>query len=195
MKMTRNNPEMMNQYQKSCKRGDVVYYAGDNPTCFPELARHILELYILGFGYSPIKHIVGLRGEKLIGDIVRQHQLGRKVVKENPCKMYCPEINPMTSKMITAAIEYMDYYGTKDDPYNISMMRKGRWWSDESGNLLKECPHCGYVFNEVDKFCANCGEPRPGLNRKQRAASLKPVVRPMYPQMEIVNDDELEDED
>ena len=45
-------------------------------------ARDIILLYIgAKLGYTPIKHIVGLKSDKLIENVVRQHMFGRQDIK------------------------------------------------------------------------------------------------------------------
>lgn len=77
--MPSKKQKLLTPSQMKCKKPRVVNYKDDLEK--QQKARDIIILYVdCGLGYSPIRHVVGCKNDKLVEDVVRQHMLGRNNV-------------------------------------------------------------------------------------------------------------------
>lgn len=147
--------------QKMIKRPRPINYRA-----FPEIqdvCRDIVVMYVyLGLGESAIRHIIGDTDDKLIEDVVRQHNFGRNNINkgELTCttKLYCPNKKELTQRDVEIIRSFCDKYETLSDPYNIKVMEDKTWNNDPSYVKERTCPNCGnaiLVFE--DNFCSRCG--------------------------------------
>lgn len=159
--------QIFSKAQQDLKQPRVVIYAGKNKNCDPELARHILELYIVcQFGYTPIKHVLGQLNDKKIEDVVRQHMLGRRNVRGENGELFCPSNKKLSDKSRSIVIELARMYNTLEDPYVETMLKTGIWEDESKPNRAEDevdysvCPECGAEYTENAKYCAACGHNR-----------------------------------
>lgn len=124
-------------------------------------ARDIILLYIgAKLGYTPIKHIVGLKSDKLIENVVRQHMFGRQDIKWDKGELPCPNSKALDEFSAFLVIKIAKKWNTLQDPYVDKMIHNNKWY-DESNlkkSKLTKCKHCGFESDKKFKFCPMCGE-------------------------------------
>lgn len=142
--------------QKAVKHPRRIIYGGSKQNCDPELGRDIIVLYVqCGLGYSPIRHIIGAKNDKIIENVVRQHMLGRNKVNFESGELLCPG-SKYISNLNHKIIEHMvSKYGTGDDPYIKHMLIHNKW-SDDPVVYIKKCPSCGKKVESDWKACPHC---------------------------------------
>lgn len=101
-------------------------------------AKNILLLYLCGLGYSPIRHILGMRySETSIARIVTNHKLGRREVAGDEGYLCCKAQNPYSDFTAMVVNTISNYYGTVNDEY-ITNMVATRLWHDESKGVSND---------------------------------------------------------
>lgn len=147
--------KLLTPSQMKVKKPRVVNYSND--IYKQQYGRDIITLYVAcGLGYSPIRHILGLRNDKLIEDVVRQHMLGRSNVDSENGELYCPQSKKL-DVYTSFIIKYMcERYGTMTDPYIKSMFETGKWKDDPVTLSKKICPYCSKEMEKDWLFCPYC---------------------------------------
>lgn len=150
--------------QQKVKRARRVIYDGDNKNTDPDLARDIITLYVTcGLGYSPIRHLLGLKNDKKIEDVIRQHMLGRSGVDGSIGELNCPsrQLDDVNTVII---LQIANKYDTKDEEYVYKMLTSGTWKDDPVTSNYNKCD-CGTELESDWTFCPVCGKrlktPRP----------------------------------
>lgn len=136
----------------------------------PDVAKNILILYLLGFGYSPIRHLIGEKNDKKVEDVVRQHMIGRTKTSELHIEfdgedfpfygeLYCPSKRKLTEDMVFYANLVGHSYNTLSDEYVVEMFKTGEWHDDPVNPRTKKCKNCGEELESHHNFCPVCGTP------------------------------------
>lgn len=139
-----------------------VPYDGPNPKLSRDTGRDILTLYLVcKLGYSPIRHVIGLKNDKLIEDVIRQHRLGRSISKKEDawreCRLRCPSSTQLDEISTKIIINIANKYGTIDEDYVHKMLTTGKWEDDPVTSEYNNCPKCGLELSPEDYFCRRCG--------------------------------------
>ena len=154
----KHNVENLTPTQIKVKHPRPVRYAGKKAVD-PCMARQIITLYLTcGLGYSPIREVIGLKSDRLVEDVIRQHMLGRGGVDGEGGELTCPPINPLTPTTALLIKLIAQERGTIHSDYVERMLREGRWWDEPVTSKVTKCS-CGYVI-EDKKFnhCPMCGK-------------------------------------
>lgn len=147
-----------------------VYYDGPKQKLTHEMGADILTLYITcGLGYSPIRHIMGLKNDKIIEDVVRQHRLGRSLTRKEDgyteCRLRCHSSKCLDDVTTRIVGRIADKYNTSDTEYVYNMLTTGTWKDDPVGSDYYKCKVCGQDIELEWQFCPNCRtrlmKPRP----------------------------------
>ena len=146
--------------QRDSKRPRPINYRA-----FPEIqetCRDIITMYVtLGLGESAVRHVIGAEDDKLIEDVVRQHNLGRNNIDSGQrvytTKLYCPNKKELSSLDVRIIQHLCDKYGTLSDPYNVKLIRNKTWNNDPSYMKNKNCRNCGHTVPFENNFCPMCG--------------------------------------
>lgn len=138
-----------------------VYYEGPKKKVDHDVGVDILILYITcGLGYSPIRHILGLKNDKLIEDVIRQHRLGRSLTKKEDgykeCRLRCKSASKLDELSTQIVTNMSEKYNTKDDDYVYKMLTTGTWSDDPVGADYHKCKKCGMEINPDWVFCPKC---------------------------------------
>ena len=138
-----------------------VYYSGPKKKLDPEVGVDILILYITcGLGYSPIRHILGLKNDKLIEDVIRQHRLGRSLTKKEDgykeCRLRCKSASKLDEISTQIVKNLSEKYDTQKDDYVYMMLTTGTWSDDPVGADYYTCKVCGATIDLDWKFCPQC---------------------------------------
>ena len=165
-----NQKENLTPTQTKVKRARRVIYSGPDKNVEPELARDVITLYLsCGLGYSPIRHVVGIKNDKRIEDIIRQHMFGRSKVDGTIGELSCPA-SPVLNEVSTKVImQIADKYGTLDEDYVHNMLVTGRWKDDPVTADYNKC-ECGEEMDKNWTFCPNCG-------KRRKAAKTKKLIK------------------
>lgn len=156
--------EDLNPSQKAVKKPRPVFYDGPKKNADPGVACDILTLYVgCKLGYSPIRHIIGWRNDKIIEDLVRHHMLGRKDVKGEKGELYCPGSTTM-EEHCKPIVEFLaKKYHSTEDPYVAKLLATGKWSDDPAYKpKVRACPNCGCEFADDWQYCPKCGRNRDG---------------------------------
>ena len=152
--MPSKNNRLLTPSQMKCKKPRVVNYADDPEK--QQKARDIIVLYVeCGLGYSPIRHIIGCKNDKLVEDVIRQHMLGRNNVDEKNGELFCPQCRYLSEFQKSIIIQKASRYLTQDDSYIIDMLANGTW-SDDPAYGPKICKVCGNKVEDSWTYCPNC---------------------------------------
>lgn len=140
-----------------------VYYEGPNKKLDHEVGLDILTLYIVcGLGYSPIRHIIGVKNDKIIEDVIRQHRLGRSLTRKEDgykeCRLRCPKASTLDEFTTQVVLRVAKKYGTENDEYVYKMLTTGTWKDDPVGADYYKCKKCGNECMLTWDVCPNCGE-------------------------------------
>ena len=138
-----------------------VQYEGPDPKITHEMGVDILTLYITcKLGYSPIRHIVGCKNDKIIEDVIRQHRLGRSLTRKEDgykeCRLRCPSSEKLDEISTKLIMQIAEKYGTLKDPYIQKMLTTGVWKDDPVGADYYKCKKCGFDLQEDWTFCPMC---------------------------------------
>lgn len=134
-----------------------VIYSGDNQNLQSEQGRDIITLYVFcGLGYSPIRHILGMRNDKRIEDVVRQHNLGRNNVLGDKGELVCPIHKTLTDEEVTVIKTIALKYDTYGDTYVMDMVDKKTWYDDPVSSNIEKCV-CGEAVSSEWEYCPHCG--------------------------------------
>lgn len=138
-----------------------VQYEGPEPKMDPETGVDILTLYITcKLGYSPIRHIVKCKNDKLIEDVIRQHRLGRSLTRKEDgykeCRLRCPSSEKLDEISTKIIMQIAEKHGTLNDDYVRKMLETGTWKDDPVGADYYKCKKCGYDLQEDWEFCPKC---------------------------------------
>jgi len=138
-----------------------VYYEGPKKKIDHEVGVDILTLYIAGrLGYSPIRHILGLKNDKLIEDVIRQHRLGRSLTRKQDgykeCRLRCPSSNQLEDLSALLVKRMSEKYNTENDDYVYNMLTTGEWKDDPVGADYNKCKKCGADLDPTWTFCPHC---------------------------------------
>ena len=146
--------KLLTPSQVKCKKPRVVNYKDDLEK--QQKARDIIVLYVdCGLGYSPIRHVVGCRNDKLVEDVIRQHMLGRNNVDDENGELMCPQSRYLSEYQKSIITEKAMRYLTIDDPYVVDMLANGKWSDDPvCGPMI--CKICGNMIESNWKYCPNC---------------------------------------
>lgn len=139
-----------------------VRYEGPNKKLDPSIAVDILTLYITcGLGYSPIRHIIGMRNDKIIEDVIRQHRLGRSMTKqegyEDECRLRCPKSTVLNSVSIELIKLLSHKYDTYEDDYVYKLLTTATWKDDPITADYYKCECGAEITSLTDTFCPKCG--------------------------------------
>lgn len=152
--MPSKKQKLLTPSQMKCKKPRVVNYKDDLEK--QQKARDIIILYVdCGLGYSPIRHVVGCKNDKLVEDVVRQHMLGRNNVDEENGELMCPQSRYLSEYQKGIIAAKADRYLTSDDPYVVSMLANGTW-SDDPAYGPKFCHVCGTIIEDDWIYCPKC---------------------------------------
>lgn len=138
-----------------------VYYEGPNKKLDHSVGVDIITLYIVcGLGYSPIRHIVKLKNDKIIEDVIRQHRLGRSLTRKEDgykeCRLRCPNSQKLDEFTTQVVLRIAQKYGTENEDYVYRMLTTGTWKDDPIDSNYHKCKHCGFELDESWTFCPNC---------------------------------------
>ena len=140
--------------QMKCKQPRVVNYKDDPEK--QQKARDIIVLYVdCGLGYSPIRHIVGCKNDKLVEDVIRQHMLGRNNVDDANGELVCPSSRYLSEYQKSIITAKAQRYMTIDDPYIVDMLANGTW-SDDPAYGPRICNVCGNKVEDGWAYCPFC---------------------------------------
>ena len=152
-----------------------VYYDGPNKKLDNDTGVDIITLYVTcKLGYSPIRHIIGAKNDKIIEDVIRQHRLGRALSKRDDgykeCRLRCPGDNNLDEESTRLITKIASKYGTIEAEYVQTMLASGRWTDDPVTSDNNKCPNCNNILDDPSYvFCPFCGE------RRKPAKTKKPV--------------------
>lgn len=145
--------KLMTPSQAKCKKPRIVNYKDDKEK--QRMARDIIVLYIeCGLGYSPIRHVLGLKNDKLIEDVIRQHMLGRNNVDAENGELMCPQSKYLQEYQVSTIERISQSYMTEDDPYVVSMVANKNWFDDPA--YYKKCKKCGKLLETDWVYCPYC---------------------------------------
>ena len=138
-----------------------VYYEGPKKKLDHDMGVDILTLYITcKLGYSPIRHIIGLKNDKIIEDVIRQHRLGRALTKKEDgykeCRLRCPSDSHLNELTTTIIKQIAEKYNTLNEDYVYKMLTTGTWADDPVGADYNKCKKCGADINPEWIFCPMC---------------------------------------
>lgn len=138
-----------------------VYYDGPKQKLDHSTGVDILTLYIVcGLGYSPIRHIIGARNDKIVEDVIRQHRLGRSLTRKydgyKECRLRCPgktQLDEFTTKIV---LNIATKHGTENDDYVWKMLTTGQWKDDPVDANYYKCKKCGNDIELDWVVCPHC---------------------------------------
>jgi len=138
-----------------------VYYEGDQKKLDHDTGVDILTLYITcGLGYSPIRHIIGAKNDKIIEDVIRQHRLGRALTKKSDgykeCRLRCPNAQKLDEITTQIVLRIAQKHGTENEDYVYNMLTTGRWQDDPVGADYYTCKVCGQAIELDWVECPTC---------------------------------------
>lgn len=138
-----------------------VYYEGPKKKLDHDTGVDIITLYVVcGLGYSPIRHVIGAKNDKIIEDVIRQHRLGRSLTKQTDgykeCRLRCPGVNTLDEFTTKIVLRIAQKHGTEDEDYVHKMLVTGRWQDDPVGSDYNKCKICGTVLDPNWIFCPTC---------------------------------------
>lgn len=140
--------------QMKCKQPRVVNYKDNLEK--QQKARDIIVLYVdCGLGYSPIRHIIGCKNDKLVEDVIRQHMLGRNNVDDANGELVCPSSKYLSEYQKSIITAKAQRYLTIDDPYIVDMLANGTW-SDDPAYGPCICNVCGNQVEDRWAYCPFC---------------------------------------
>lgn len=140
--------------QMKCKQPRVVNYKDNLEK--QQKARDIIVLYVeCGLGYSPIRHIIGCKNDKLVEDVIRQHMLGRNNVDEENGELMCPQSRYLSEYQKSIITAKAQRYLTTDDPYIVDMLANGKW-TDDPAYGPRICNVCGNKVEDEWAYCPFC---------------------------------------
>lgn len=146
--------KLLTPSQMKCKKPRVVNYKDDLEK--QQKARDIIVLYIdCGLGYSPIRHIIGAKNDKLVEDVIRQHMLGRNNVDEENGELMCPQSRYLSEHQKSIITQKAQRYLTIDDPYIVDMLADSKW-SDDPAYGPKIRNVCGNKVEDEWAYCPFC---------------------------------------
>lgn len=138
-----------------------IYYEGPKKKIDHSVGVDILTLYIVcGLGYSPIRHIIGAKNDKLIEDVIRQHRLGRSLTKKDDgykeCRLRCPKSSKLDEFTTQLVFRIAQKYNTQDEDYVHNMLITGCWRDDPVDSEYYKCKQCGHDIELGWIECPNC---------------------------------------
>lgn len=138
-----------------------VYYDGPDKKLESDTGVDILTLYIVcGLGYSPIRHIIRAKNDKIIEDVIRQHRLGRSLTRKEDgykeCRLRCPGSNRLDELTTQIVLRIAQKHGTEDEDYVHNMLITGMWSDDPVGADYNKCKVCGNDLNPEWIICPIC---------------------------------------
>ena len=138
-----------------------VYYEGPKKKLDHDTGVDILTLYIVcGLGYSPIRHIIGAKNDKIIEDVIRQHRLGRSLTRKEDgykeCRLRCPNRQSLDEFTTQVVLRIAQKHGTENEDYVYKMLTTGRWQDDPVGADYYKCKKCGADLEPEWTFCPHC---------------------------------------
>ena len=152
--MSSKKQKLLTPSQMKCKKPRVVNYKDDLEK--QQKARDIIILYVdCGLGYSPIRHVVGCKNDKLVEDVVRQHMLGRNNVDAENGELMCPQSRYLSEYQKSIITAKAQRYLTIDDPYIVDMLANGKW-SDDPAYGPRICNVCGNKVEDEWAYCPFC---------------------------------------
>lgn len=139
-----------------------VMYEGPDKKIDSDVGVDILTLYITcGLGYSPIRHILRLKNDKLIEDVIRQHRLGRSITSkpgyERECRLRCPRASKLDEVSTQIIKRLVEKYNSISDDYVYLMLTTGSWKDDPVTSDYYKC-ECGFELEKEFEFCPKCGK-------------------------------------
>ena len=150
--------ETFSKGQNMRKNARPVYYSGEQMNFDPDVARDIITLYVTcAIGYSAIRHIIGLKNDKRIEDVICQHNLGRRYEEEHPGQLLCPGRSAIGDIEQSIIYQMVHKYMTADDPYVVEMLKTRRWSDDPAyASKVRVCPKCGMELAPEWRGCPVC---------------------------------------